>query len=87
MVLCRLDARSLTRVALTWSELYRDPPRPMTPVKEALREHAAARGQVSPRRLPKGITSWAAHSAWLKRRRDESWTPVATFSSSCFYVA
>ena len=47
LVFCRLDARSLAHVAVTCSGLYRDPPRPMTPVEEALLERAAACGHVS----------------------------------------
>jgi len=87
LVLCRLDAHSLSRVAATCSELYRTPPRPMTLVEEALRERAAARGHASPGRLPEGATSWAAHLAWLERRRDEAWAPVAAYTMSSFFVA
>ena len=61
MVLCRLDSCSLARVAASCSGLYRGPPRPMTPVEEALRERAAARGHVSPGRLPDGATSGLTH--------------------------
>ena len=70
---CRLYVLSLARVAATCSGLYRDQPRPMIPVEEALRERAATRGHVSPGRLPEGVTSWVAHLAWLERRRDEAW--------------
>ncbi len=63
LVLSRLDARSLARVAATCLGLYRDQPRPMTPVEEALRERAATRGHVSWGCLPEGATYWAAHLA------------------------
>ncbi len=63
LVVCRLDALSLARVAANCSGLYRDQPQPMTPVEKALRERAAARGYVSPGRLPEGATSRAAHLA------------------------
>ncbi len=99
MVFCRLDACSLACVAATCSGLYRDQPwpmtpvgearvqpRPMTPLEKALRERAAARGLVRPGRLPEGTTSWAAHLAWLQRRRDESWAPVSACISSSFFV-
>ncbi len=59
----------------------------MTPVDEALRERAAARGHVSPGRLPDGATSWVAHLAWLERRRDEAWAPVAAYTMSSFFAA
>jgi hypothetical protein len=47
-----LDARSLARVAATFSELYHGKSRPMTLVEEALRQRAAKRGRVCPDRLP-----------------------------------
>ncbi len=69
---CRLDALSLARVAATCSKLYRDQPRPMAPVEEALRERAAACGHVGPGCLPEGATSCAAHLALLEGQRDEA---------------
>ena len=89
LVFCRLDLRSLVRIAATCSMLYRDPPpRPMTPVEEALRERAAARGHASPVFIPEGgSTSWVPHLAWLERRREEAWVPVAARTYSSFFVA
>ena len=88
LVLCRLDLRSLVRIAATCPRLYRDTPRPMTPVEEALRERAVVRGYASPVCLPEeGATSWVPHLAWLERRRDEAWAPVAARTSSSFFVA
>jgi hypothetical protein len=57
LVFGRLGARSLARLAATCYELYRDKPRPMTPVEEALRQRAAARGRVCPARLPHEFNS------------------------------
>ena len=81
----RLDARSLARFAATCSELFREP---KTPVEEALRKRAAARGHVCPARLPRGFSSWPAHLAWLEPRRDEAWAPAAAGLTVCsFFVA
>ncbi len=79
-MLFRLDA-------LSRSGLYRNPTLPMTHVVESLRERAAARGHVSPGRQPDGETSWAAHLAWLERRRDEACAPVAVCDTRSFFVA
>jgi alpha-tubulin suppressor-like RCC1 family protein len=89
LLFCRLDLRSLMRIAATCSMLYRDPQtRPMTLVEEALRERAAARGYMSPMRLPEaGVTSWVQHLAWLERRRDEAWVPLAARTYCSFFVA
>ncbi len=62
LLLCRLNMRSLARVAATCSELYRDKlvadePRLMTPVEEALRQRSAARGHVCPDRLAEDFSS------------------------------
>ena len=88
---CRLDARSLARVAATCSELYKDTPR-QSSVVEVLRERAAARGRVCPSRLPPEFTTWAAHLAWLeieieRRREIEAWSPVASCLEASFFVA
>ena len=79
LLFCRLDLRSLVCIATTCSRLYHeDPPRPMTLAEEALRERAVVRGYVSPVCLPEGgATSWVPYLAWLERRRDEAWAPVA----------
>jgi hypothetical protein len=89
LVFCRLDSRSLVRIAATCSMLYRDCLlRPMSLVEEVLRERAIARGYVSPVCLPEGgATSWVPHLAWLECRRDEAWMPVAARTSSSFFVA
>ena len=88
LVLGRLDARSLARVAATYSELNGDKPRPMmNSVVEALRQRATACGRVCPDRLPNYFSSWAAHLAWLECRRDEAWTPVAAGRSGSLFVA
>ena len=88
MVFVQLDSRSLLRIAATCSMLYRDyPPRPMTLVEEVLRTRAVMRGHTSPVRLPEGAASWVSHLAWLERRRDEAWAPVAAYTSSSFFVA
>ena len=87
LVFCRLDLHSLVHIAATCSRLYRDDPqRPMTLVEEALRERAMVRGYVSTLCLPEGVTSWVPHLAWLERRRDEAWAPVAARTSSSFFV-
>jgi len=82
-----LDARSLARVAASCSVLYRDQPRPMNTVEEALRERASARGHTSPGPLPEGVTSRATHLAWLEHRREEAWMPVAACSKGAFFAA
>jgi hypothetical protein len=89
LVFCRLDMHSLVHIAATCSKLYRDdPPRPMTLTEEALRQRAVVRGYVSPACLPEGATtSWVQYLAWLERRRDEAWTPLAVRTSSSFFVA
>ena len=87
LVFRRLDSRSLVRIAATCSRLYRDPQRPMTLVEEALRERAVVRGYVTPVCLPEGAISWVSHLAWLERRRDEAWAPLAARTSSSFFVA
>ena len=87
LVFGRLDAISLASVAATCSELYRGKSRPMTLEEEALRQRAAAHSRVCPDRLPPGVSSWAAHLAWLAQRRDESWAPVAASSTCSFFVA
>ena len=83
-MLSRLDAFSLARFSATCSELFREP---MTPVEEALRKRTAAGGRACPARLPQGFSSWPAHLAWLKRRRDEAWAPVGAGRLSSFFVA
>ena len=88
LLLGRLDARSLARVAATCSELYRDKPPPMmSPVEEVLRQRAAARGHECPDRLRHEFFSWAAHLARLDRRREEAWAPVAAGSACSFFAA
>jgi hypothetical protein len=62
LVLCRLNTLGLARVATTCFELYpdkpaADEPRPMTPVEEALRQRAAARGHLCPDRLAEVFSS------------------------------
>ena len=72
LVFSLLDARSLARVAATCSGLYRDQPRPIAPVFEALRQRAAERGHVSPGRLPdgppRGLRTSPGWSAGVTRR-------------------
>lgn len=87
LVFCRLDARSLVRVAATCSGLYRDEPCQMTSVVEALRERAAALGHVSPVRRSSEATSWVAQLARLERRRDEARVHVAGSCGLSFFVA
>ena len=67
LVLRWLDARSLVCVAATCSKLCRDNTRPMmTPVEEAQRERASARGHVCPDSLPHEFSSWAVRLAWFE---------------------
>ena len=76
LVFRRLDVRSLARVAATCSDLCRDKPLTMTPVEEAVRQRAAARGRWCPARLPQDFSSWAAHLAWFEAgamRRGRPW--------------
>jgi alpha-tubulin suppressor-like RCC1 family protein len=94
LVLQWLDARSREHLDATCSGLYRNQPRPMTLVEETLRQRAAARGRVSPVRLPEGggSTSWVAHLACLESRCDdearaEAWAPVAAGFWCSLFVA
>lgn len=36
---------------------------------------------------PHGSYSWATSLAWLNRRREEAWMPVATAGNACFLAA
>ncbi len=38
-------------------------------------------------KLPQNFSSWAYYLAWLDRRREEAWMPVAAGRQVCFFVA
>ena len=81
IILHALDARSLACVAATCSAFFHG----NSPVTEALRHRAAARGHVCPTHLPRGAT-WATHLAWLEWRRAAAWMPVAAGVRCSFFL-
>jgi alpha-tubulin suppressor-like RCC1 family protein len=58
-----------------------------SPIEEALRNRATARGRISPGQLPPGFPSWVAHLAWLELRRDEAAKAVCACENRTFLVA
>lgn len=82
-VLAFLDAKSLSRVAATCTELFRNQ---TNQVVDALCMHAAVHHCVCPDRLPNALTSWSSYLAFIECRQSEAWVPVATGLSSAFFV-
>ena len=80
-----LVAEDLAHTAATCTDMFYDP---MSPVALALELRAAEKGRVYPTELPHGVSSRAAHLAWIERRRDdEAWVPVAACLTWSLFLA